>query len=163
PTATATASTRTRTTSPAGTSRGAASGGVASPGGRAPRATARAGAAPPPPGAPAPGRTRRWGWAARARPTPPSPTSTTRPGRGGDDVYIAPEDVLLFGDPTNSEAFKTLIGHINHERCGNASMCIGAAQGALEYAIGYINERTVGGRPLAELQGLQWKVADMGI
>jgi alkylation response protein AidB-like acyl-CoA dehydrogenase len=80
-----------------------------------------------------------------------------------DDVYIAPEDVLLWGDPSNSEAFKTLIGHINHERCGNASMCIGAAQGALEYAIGYINERTVGGRPLAELQGLQWKVADMGI
>jgi alkylation response protein AidB-like acyl-CoA dehydrogenase len=80
-----------------------------------------------------------------------------------DDVYVAPEDVLLFGDPSNSEAFKTLIGHINHERCGNASMCIGAAQGALEYAIGYINERTVGGRPLAELQGLQWKVADMGI
>ena len=80
-----------------------------------------------------------------------------------DDVYIAPEDVLLFGDPTNSESFKTLIGHINHERCGNAAMCIGAAQGALEYAIGYINERTVGGRPLAELQGLQWKVADMGI
>jgi len=80
-----------------------------------------------------------------------------------DDVYVAPEDVLLFGDPSNSDAFKTLIGHINHERCGNASMCIGAAQGALEYAIGYINERTVGGRPLAELQGLQWKVADMGI
>jgi alkylation response protein AidB-like acyl-CoA dehydrogenase len=80
-----------------------------------------------------------------------------------DDVYIAPEDVLLVGDPSNSDAFKTLIGHINHERCGNAAMCIGAAQGALEYAIGYINERTVGGRPLAELQGLQWKVADMGI
>jgi alkylation response protein AidB-like acyl-CoA dehydrogenase len=80
-----------------------------------------------------------------------------------DDVYVAPEDVLLFGDPSNSDAFKTLIGHINHERCGNAAMCVGAAQGALEYAIGYINERTVGGRPLAELQGLQWKVADMGI
>jgi alkylation response protein AidB-like acyl-CoA dehydrogenase len=80
-----------------------------------------------------------------------------------DDVYIAPEDVLLFGDPSNSESFKTLIGHINHERCGNAAMCVGAAQGALEYAIGYINERTVGGRLLAELQGLQWKVADMGI
>src|SRR5438874_3683386 len=42
-------------------------------------------------------------------------------------------------------------------------MCIGAAQGALEYAIRYVNERTVGGRPLAELQGLQWKLADMAI
>jgi alkylation response protein AidB-like acyl-CoA dehydrogenase len=78
-----------------------------------------------------------------------------------DDVYVAPEDVLLDGDPSNSDAFKTLISHLNHERCGNAAMCIGAAQGALEYAVRYINERVVGGRPLAELQGLQWKVADM--
>src|SRR3954451_4113990 len=78
-----------------------------------------------------------------------------------DDVYVAPEDVLLWGDPANSESFKTLISHINHERCGNASMCLGAAQGALEYAVRYINERVVGGRPLAELQGLQWKAADM--
>src|SRR5262249_31476602 len=78
-----------------------------------------------------------------------------------DDVYIAPEDVLLFGDPTNSEAFKTLIGHINHERCGNAAMCIGAAQGALEYAIGYMSERKVGSSTLADFQGLQWKIADM--
>jgi alkylation response protein AidB-like acyl-CoA dehydrogenase len=78
-----------------------------------------------------------------------------------DDVYVGPEDVLLEGDPSNSDAFKTLISHLNHERCGNAAMCIGAAQGALEYAVRYINERVVGGRPLAELQGLQWKVADM--
>src|SRR5262249_877062 len=60
-----------------------------------------------------------------------------------------------------SDAFKTLISHINHERCGNAAMCLGAAQGSLEYAVRYMKERVVGGRPLAELQGLQWKVADM--
>src|SRR5213592_2191042 len=78
-----------------------------------------------------------------------------------DDVYIAPDDVLLEGDPSNSEAFKALISHLNHERCGNAAMCVGAAQGAFEYAVRYINERVVGGRPLAELQGLQWKIADM--
>ncbi|MBM3672341.1 MAG: butyryl-CoA dehydrogenase [Actinobacteria bacterium] len=78
-----------------------------------------------------------------------------------DDVWIAPEDVLLPGEADNSESFKTLISHINHERCGNAAMCVGAAQGALEYAVQYINERTVGGRPIAEYQGLQWKVADM--
>ena len=40
-------------------------------------------------------------------------------------------------------------------------MCVGAAQGALEYAVSYMNERTIGGKPLAELQGLQWKIADM--
>ena len=78
-----------------------------------------------------------------------------------DDVRIEPEDVLLVGDPSNSDSFKTLIGHINHERCGNAAMCIGAAQGALEYAIGYMNERVVGGKPLTVHQGLQWKIADM--
>jgi alkylation response protein AidB-like acyl-CoA dehydrogenase len=80
-----------------------------------------------------------------------------------DDVRIDPGDVLLWGDPTNNDAFKTLISHINHERCGNAAMCIGAAQGALEYAVGYMNERKIGDRTLADLQGLQWKIADMTV
>ena len=78
-----------------------------------------------------------------------------------DDVYVGPDDVLVTGAAESTDSFKTLISHINHERCGNAAMCVGAAQGALEYAIGYANERTVGGRPIAELQGLQWKFADM--
>jgi alkylation response protein AidB-like acyl-CoA dehydrogenase len=78
-----------------------------------------------------------------------------------DDVRVEPEDVLLWGDPSDNDAFKTLISHINHERCGNAAMCIGAAQGALEYAVAYMNERKIGSKPLAELQGLQWKIADM--
>src|SRR5947207_12872 len=80
-----------------------------------------------------------------------------------DDVRIEPGDVLLTGDPDSNAAFRTLIGHINHERCGNAAMCVGAAQGALEYAIRYMNERVIGGRPLADLQGLQWKIADMAV
>ncbi|MGO9874645.1 MAG: acyl-CoA dehydrogenase family protein [Acidimicrobiia bacterium] len=78
-----------------------------------------------------------------------------------DDVRVEPADVLVWGDATNSESFKTLISHINHERCGNAAMCIGAAQGALEYAVQYMGERRTGDRTLADFQGLQWKVADM--
>jgi 3-sulfinopropanoyl-CoA desulfinase len=80
-----------------------------------------------------------------------------------DDVRVEPDDVLVWGDPTTSDSFKTLIAHINHERCGNAAMCVGAAQGALEYAIGYMNDRRVGNRTLADFQGLQWKIADMAI
>ena len=80
-----------------------------------------------------------------------------------DDVPIGPDDVLIAGDPGSTEAFKALLAHLNHERCGNASMCVGAAQGALEFATRYVNERVIGGRPLAELQGLQWKLADMAI
>src|SRR5256886_4337032 len=78
-----------------------------------------------------------------------------------DDVRVEPADVLLWGDPANSESFKTLISHINHERCGNAAMCIGAAQGALEYAVQYMGERRVGDKTLGAFQGLQWKIADM--
>ncbi len=78
-----------------------------------------------------------------------------------DDVPIEPDDVLIAGDPGNTEAFKVLLGHLNHERCGNAAMCTGAAQGALEHAIRYMNDRVVNGQPIAELQGLQWKIADM--
>jgi alkylation response protein AidB-like acyl-CoA dehydrogenase len=80
-----------------------------------------------------------------------------------DDVEIGPDDVLVAGDPEDGEAFKSLLAHLNHERCGNASMCVGAAQGALEFSVRYVNERVIGGRPLADLQGLQWKLADMAI
>ena len=80
-----------------------------------------------------------------------------------DGVKITEDDVLIAGDPANTDAFKVLLSHLNHERCGNASMCIGAAQGALEHALRYMSERVIGGRPLSELQGLQWKVADMTV
>ncbi|MGI9576775.1 MAG: acyl-CoA dehydrogenase family protein [Microthrixaceae bacterium] len=80
-----------------------------------------------------------------------------------DDVAITADDVLIEGNPDDAEAFKVLLGHLNHERCGNASMCVGAAQGALEYATRHLNDRVIGGEPLAKRQGLQWKLADMAI
>jgi alkylation response protein AidB-like acyl-CoA dehydrogenase len=40
-------------------------------------------------------------------------------------------------------------------------MCVGAAQGALEYAMAYMRDRKVGTKMLSELQGLQWKIADI--
>jgi len=80
-----------------------------------------------------------------------------------DNVEIGPDDVLIAGDPGSTDAFKALLSHLNHERCGNASMCVGAAQGALEYAVRHVNERIIGGQPLAARQGLQWKLADMAI
>lgn len=78
-----------------------------------------------------------------------------------DGVEVSEDDVLLAGDPSSTDAFKVLLSHLNHERCGNAAMCVGAAQGAFEHAVRYMNDRVVGGRPIAQLQGLQWKLADM--
>jgi alkylation response protein AidB-like acyl-CoA dehydrogenase len=80
-----------------------------------------------------------------------------------DGVEVTADDVLLAGDPSSTRTFKELLAHLNHERCGNAAMCVGAAQGALEHAVRYMSERVVNGRPIAELQGLQWKLAEMAI
>src|SRR5580658_6114017 len=80
-----------------------------------------------------------------------------------DGVSVTEEDILVAGDPSSGEPFKLLLSHLNHERCGNAAMCIGAAQGALERAVTYMRDRVVGGRPIAELQGLRWKLADMAV
>ena len=47
------------------------------------------------------------------------------------------------------------------ERCGNAAICVGLAQGAYDAAHAYVQEREQFGRPLMEFQGIQWKIADM--
>jgi alkylation response protein AidB-like acyl-CoA dehydrogenase len=80
-----------------------------------------------------------------------------------DGVAIGEEDILVAGVPDTTEAFKVLLGHLNHERCGNAAMCVGAAQGALEHAVRYMHDREVDGRPIGDLQGLRWKAADMAV
>lgn len=80
-----------------------------------------------------------------------------------DGVRVDPEDVLIAGEPDSAKSFHVLLAHLNHERCGNAAMCVGAAQGALEAALAYMRERRVGDTSLADLQGLQWKIADMAI
>jgi alkylation response protein AidB-like acyl-CoA dehydrogenase len=40
---------------------------------------------------------------------------------------------------------------------------VGIAQGALDYALGYVKERKQFGKALAEFQGLQFMIADMGM
>jgi alkylation response protein AidB-like acyl-CoA dehydrogenase len=80
-----------------------------------------------------------------------------------DGVAITTDDVLIAGEPATTSAFKLLLGHLNHERCGNAAMCVGAAQGAFEHAVRYMNEREVGGSPIGDLQGLRWKLSEMAV
>src|SRR5580698_8885016 len=55
-----------------------------------------------------------------------------------DGVEVREDDILVAGDPASTSAFKSLLAHLNHERCGNAAMCIGAAQGALEHSVRYM-------------------------
>ena len=56
-------------------------------------------------------------------------------------------------------AMKTL----DHTRVTIAAQAVGVAQGALDYALGYAKERQQFGRAIAENQGLQFLLADMGM
>jgi alkylation response protein AidB-like acyl-CoA dehydrogenase len=46
-------------------------------------------------------------------------------------------------------------------RVGIAAQAVGLAQGALELAVAYARQRQAFGRPIAEFQAIQWKLADM--
>lgn len=77
-----------------------------------------------------------------------------------DDVVVPDEDVLIHGAPDGS-TFKHIIDEFNHERCGNAAMCTGVAAGALDEALRYAQERTVGPKRLIEVQAIGFKLAEM--
>ncbi|MEV0233272.1 acyl-CoA dehydrogenase family protein [Nonomuraea sp. NPDC050786] len=76
-----------------------------------------------------------------------------------DDVRI-PADRLI-GEP--GTGFKTALATLDHTRVTIAAQALGIAQGALDYAIGYVKERKQFGRPVADFQGLQFMIADMAM
>ncbi|HWI71692.1 MAG TPA: acyl-CoA dehydrogenase family protein [Baekduia sp.] len=53
------------------------------------------------------------------------------------------------------------LGTLERTRLGAGAQAVGIAQGAVDYAVGYAKERTAFGKPILELQGLQFKLADM--
>jgi acyl-CoA dehydrogenase len=53
------------------------------------------------------------------------------------------------------------LGTLERTRLGAAAQAVGIAQGATDYALRYAKERIAFGRPIIELQGLQFKLADM--
>ncbi|MEO5900308.1 MAG: acyl-CoA dehydrogenase family protein [Ilumatobacteraceae bacterium] len=61
------------------------------------------------------------------------------------------------------QGFVAAMHTLDRSRPTVGAQAVGIAQGALDYAIGYLKERKTFGRPLAENQGLQWMVADCGM
>ena len=59
--------------------------------------------------------------------------------------------------------FATAMKTLDHTRVTIAAQAVGVAQGALDYALGYAKERQQFGQPIAEFQGLQFMLADMGM
>ena len=76
-----------------------------------------------------------------------------------ENVHL-PADRLIGEEGKGFEyAMKTL----DHTRITIAAQAVGVAQGALDYALGYVQERKQFGKAIAEFQGLQFMLADMGM
>jgi alkylation response protein AidB-like acyl-CoA dehydrogenase len=61
------------------------------------------------------------------------------------------------------EGFRIAMRTLDHTRVTIAAQAVGIAQGALDYAKRYVQERRQFGRAVAEFQGIQFMLADMGI
>jgi alkylation response protein AidB-like acyl-CoA dehydrogenase len=59
--------------------------------------------------------------------------------------------------------FVTAMKTLDHTRVTIAAQAVGVAQGALDYALDYAKERQQFGRSIADFQGLQFMLADMGM
>ena len=76
-----------------------------------------------------------------------------------DDCAI-PADRMI-GEP--GSGFRTALATLDHTRITIAAQALGIAQGALDYALGYVKERRQFGRAVAEFQGIQFMLADMAM
>jgi alkylation response protein AidB-like acyl-CoA dehydrogenase len=61
------------------------------------------------------------------------------------------------------QGFKIALRTLDHTRITIAAQALGIAQGALDYAVGYVKERKQFGRPVADFQGVQFMLADMAM
>jgi alkylation response protein AidB-like acyl-CoA dehydrogenase len=59
--------------------------------------------------------------------------------------------------------FRTALRTLDHTRITIAAQALGIAQGALDYAAGYVKQRRQFGQPVAEFQGVQFMLADMAM
>jgi alkylation response protein AidB-like acyl-CoA dehydrogenase len=59
--------------------------------------------------------------------------------------------------------FTTAMKTLDHTRVTIAAQAVGVAQGALDYALGYAKERQQFGKSIADFQGMQFMLADMGM
>ncbi|MFV0297942.1 MAG: acyl-CoA dehydrogenase family protein [Hyphomicrobiaceae bacterium] len=73
-----------------------------------------------------------------------------------DNCEVPLENLIL-----RENGFKKLINAFNTQRCLNPSISLGLAEGAFEEAVRYARERSAFGRPIANFQGMRWKLAEM--
>ncbi len=80
------------------------------------------------------------------------------------EVYF--DAVRIPGDRIIGEVgsgFATAMRTLDHTRITIAAQALGIAQGALDYAKGYVRERKQFGKPIGDFQGVQFMLADMAM
>ena len=74
-----------------------------------------------------------------------------------ENCLVPPENRL--GE--EGEGWKIAMSRLNISRLAIGAQAVGIAQGALDYAIRYANERIQFGKPIASFQAIQFMIADM--
>jgi alkylation response protein AidB-like acyl-CoA dehydrogenase len=74
-----------------------------------------------------------------------------------DDVRVPAANLIGEVD----RGMHVALGTLDHSRLGVAAQAVGIAQGATDYAAAYARERRQFGQPIAEFQGIGFKLADM--
>ena len=86
--------------------------------------------------------------------------------RSSDTCSIALSNVRVHQDAVLGGVgggFKIAMESLNGGRIGIAAQALGIAQGAFERAVAYSKERVAFGKPISELQAIQFKLADMSV
>ena len=76
-----------------------------------------------------------------------------------DNVRISADRII----GAEGTGFGTAMRTLDHTRVTIAAQAVGIAQGALDFAKGYVKERRQFGKPVADFQGIQFMIADMGM
>jgi alkylation response protein AidB-like acyl-CoA dehydrogenase len=76
-----------------------------------------------------------------------------------DNVRIGPDRMI--GE--EGTGFRTAMRTLDHTRVTIAAQAVGIAAGALDQAMSYVRQRHQFGRPIADFQGVQFMLADMGM
>jgi len=74
-----------------------------------------------------------------------------------EDVRVPAENVV--GEV--GRGMRVALGTLERTRLGAAAQAVGIASGATEFAVNYAKERIAFDRPIMDLQGIQFKLADM--
>src|SRR4051812_30799668 len=97
------------------------------------------------------------------RDTPGFAVTQTYPTLGGESLFglefrgarVPRENVLV-----REDGFRKMLTAFNGQRCLNASICVGIAQGSQDAAVAYAKQRKQFGKAISEYQGIQWMLAD---